>query len=502
VIEACRLEAVLDDPLVKEAIKVIEDRLPKGVRGRQLSVRTLLFGMLAAGADDRPAHLSRVHGALLGLGAAERLRLGVVVFTRRGPHLLTYRRVEYTNSLVCAVLGKDEPDGAASALLEGLQGALLESSVPRWSKTLSSSLAVDWSDIESFSKPPPKKGGSCADPEASWGHRRANKPGPKDELFFGYYFSLATMVNDEGGPAVPELVRAMSLSSCWRDPVPNIVEVLEHLCTAGLSIGDVLADSGYAHRRARAFALPMRALGASLVMDLHPNDRGPQGTFAGAILHNGNLFCPGTPRALFELGPLARDASSSEIEAHDKMTDELSCYKLGKITKPDADGYHRVVCPAVMAKCRCPLRPDSMELSFDRPEVVFVPRSSPRCCLQMSLTVPPSVNAKTAQKHDYPSRAHRRSYARRTAVERSNSRVKDPASIDVAKGWCRIMGLVPVALFLTCALVVRNLAVSDAFIERALEEQRRKDADLEPRRRRRRRRSLSDLAGMKLSTSP
>jgi len=89
----------------------------------------------------------------------------------------------------------------------------------------------------------------------------------------------------------------------------------------------------------------------------------------------------------------------------------------------------------------------------------------------------------------------RRSYARRTAVERSNSRVKDPAGIDVAKGWCRLMGLVPISLFLACALVVRNLAVSDAFSERALDEQRRKDAGLGPRRRRPRSRSLSELAG-------
>jgi hypothetical protein len=172
------------------------------------------------------------------------------------------------------------------------------------------------------------------------------------------------------------------------------------------------------------------------------------------------------------------------------MTDELSCYKLGKLTRYDADGYHSVVCPAVMNKCRCPLRKDSMELSFDRPEVFSVPSPAPRCCRQMSLTVPPSVNAKAAQKHDYPSKAHRRSYARRTAVERSNSRVKDPSSIDVAKGWCRLMGLAPVSLFLACGLVVRNLAVSDAFSERALDEQRR-DAGLEPRTRRRRRRSLA-----------
>ena len=500
-IQARRLEALLDDPKVEMAIKAIEDRLPKGVRARQLSVRTLLFAMLLVGADDRPAHLSRVHGALLGLSAEDRLALGVVVSTRRGPHLLTYRQVEYTHSIVCSLLRKDEHDGV-SPLLEGLQGALLESSVPKWAKTLSSSLAVDWSDIESFSNSPPKKGGDCADPEASWGHRRHKGPGQKDELFFGYYFSLATMVNDEASPAVPELVRAMSLSSCRRDPVPVIVNVLEHLCAQGLVIGDVLADSGYAHRRAEAFALPMRALGAKLVMDLHPNDRGPQGTFAGAILHNGNLYCPATERALFELGPLARDATSIEIEAHDKMADELSSYKLGRISATDADGYHRVACPAVMNKCRCPLRFDSMELSFERPQVMSPPQPAPRCCLQKTITVPAGVNAKTAQKHDYPSKAHRRSYARRTAVERSNSRVKDPASIDVAKGWCRLMGLVPIALFLVCALVVRNLAVADAFTEHALDEQRRKDAGLAPRTRRRRRRSLSELARVTVSSSP
>jgi hypothetical protein len=252
----------LDGPSVKEAIAAIEDGLPRGVRARQLSVRTLLLGMLLAAADHRPAHLSRVHDALLGLGAEDRLRLGVLVFTRRGSHLLTYRQVEYTNSLVCAVLGKDRPDGADSALLEGLQMALLGSSVPGWAQSASSSLAVDWSDIESFSRPPPRRGGDCADPEASWGHRRGKGPGQKDELFFGYYFSLATMVGDEGGPRVPELVRAMALSSCRLDPVPSIVAALEHLCATGVPIGDVLADCGYAHRRAECFALPMRALGA------------------------------------------------------------------------------------------------------------------------------------------------------------------------------------------------------------------------------------------------
>jgi hypothetical protein len=76
-------------------------------------------------------------------------------------------------------------------------------------------VAADWSDVYSFSNPPLSKGGPCADPEASWGHRKANTPGSRDELFFGYFFQVATMVADEDGHGVPELARRMlGLVSC------------------------------------------------------------------------------------------------------------------------------------------------------------------------------------------------------------------------------------------------------------------------------------------------
>ena len=62
-----------------------------------------------------------------------------------------------------------------------------------------------------------------------------------------------------------------------------------------IPLGDILADSGYAHRDADAWALPLRAAGAQLVQDLHPHDRGPKGTHDGAIASNGNMYCPKTP---------------------------------------------------------------------------------------------------------------------------------------------------------------------------------------------------------------
>ena len=469
------------------------------MRRRQLSVHTLLVGVLLALCDGRPAHLTRVHTALVSLGESDRLRLGVVVEWPTGPHALTYRQVERTFSLVVHALA---PDATPTEALQGVLDALVEASVPDAAKKASRSVAVDWTDVESFSTRRTKPTGQYGDTEAAWGHRKGGGPGEKDALFFGYYLSLATMVGDEGGPEVPELVRHMHLTSCDKDPVPAMVGVLVAMAKGGIPLGDVVADSGYAHRVPGHFALPLRAAGARLVMDLHPHDRGTQGTYKGAISCNGNLYCPATPSALFEVGPLSRGASEDDVAAHDRTLVELSRYKLGRISATDRDGFHRAACPAVMGKVRCPARPDSMALDFTRPEVLSPPEHPPACCQKQTITVPPSVNAKTAQRHDYLSAPWRRSYARRSAVERSNARIKDPATIDVARGWCRVMGLVPMSLFLCCALVVRNLAVADAFCARQADDERRARQGLPRRTRRRRRGTIPDLAGATANAPP
>jgi hypothetical protein len=469
--------------------------MPIGVRQRQLCVRTFLLGILLCIADDRPAHLTRVHQALLALGNEDRWRLGVYVRNKRGPHLLTYRQVERTARLVFKALSKPHVDGTPSELLSELTEQLTELSVKEEYKTKSSSLAADWSDVYSFSNPPLSKGGPCADPEASWGHRKANTPGSRDELFFGYFFQVATMVADEDGQAVPELARRMLVTSCHVDPPHAFVSVLERMSESGIDIGDVICDSGYAHRVPEHWAARVRQIGASLVMDLHPSDRGPKGTYGGAVIFNGKLYCPSTPKALFDLGPLARDATKERIQAHDQLTTELDRYRLGRISKADADGYQRVMCPAVMGKCRCPLRNESLAIPFDRPEVLEPPEHPPVCCTQKTLTVGPRVAAKTGQKHPYPSKAHRRSYARRTAAERTNATIKDPARTDVSRGWCRLMGLAPITVFVACALVVRNMRVIDSFESIRTDDERRKRAGMEPKTRRRRRKTISDLVG-------
>ena len=406
----------------------IEAMLPTGARARQLSVRTLLAGMCVAQADHRPAHLTRVHRALVSLPEDKQRRLGVIADWKNGPHLLTYRQTEYTFGLVAGALAKDKPDGQPPRALQAVCDGLLEASIPGRFKDASASLAVDWTDMESFSRPPPAKGGNCAGPEASWGHRKNNLLRSQDELFYGYYLSACVMMREENGPAVPELARRMTLSACRHNPVRALAPVLTAMPEHGIPLGDILADSGYAHRDAGAWALPARAAGAQLVQDLHPHDRGPKGTHDGAIIANGNLYCPKTPRALLELGPLARTATREQAADWERSTAELARYKLGRITSDDPDGYHRVQCPAAMGKIRCPLRPPSMTLDRDRPEILSLPEHPQACCTQQTITVPADVNAKTRQKHDYPSAAWRRSYARRTGAERGSPQTVETSS--------------------------------------------------------------------------
>jgi hypothetical protein len=484
------LEEIID---ASGAAPQIEAMLPIGVRPRQLRVRTLLAGMCLTQADGRPAHLTRVHQALTSLPEDDQRRLGVIADWKRGPHRLTYRQTERTFGLVTAALGKDAPRGLPSPALQAVCDDLLEASVPEEFKDASSSLAVDWTDLDSFSRPPPARGGPCADPEAWWGHRKNNLLRSQDELFYGYYLSAAIMMPGENGPPAPEFARRATVSSCRHDPARALAPVLTAMPAAGIGLGDILADSGYAYRDADAWAIPLRQSGAQLVQDLHPHDRGPKGTHQGAIIANGNLYCPRTPRSLLELGPLTRGATPDEADTHDAKTAELARHKLGRITANDADGYHRVACPAVTGKLRCPLRPSSMKLDRGRPEIPQPPEHPQACCTQQTITVPPEVNAKTAQKHDYPSAAWRRSYARRTGAERGFATAKDPATNDITRGWCRLSGLTPLMLFTATLLAVRNQRILTAWNTRQEENQRRAARGLPPKTRKRRRKTPASL---------
>ena len=79
-------------------------------------------------------------------------------------------------------------------------------------------------------------------------------------------------------------------------------------------------------------------------------------------------------------------------------------------------------------------------------------------------------------------------------VDRAFATAKDPATNDISRGWCRLMGLAPLMLFTTTLLVVRNQRILHAWNTRQQQNARRAASGLPPKTRRRRRRVLNAIA--------
>ena len=487
---------------------MLEAWMPRTGRPRELSPRDILFGMLVAIDEDRVAHLAAGHEALY--DSQTQVRSGVTVTYRQftNTHQVMIRAIDPSpcpsfkgvaddDRLAHLQRQRSEVDQVLAALrLETITDALLDASVPEVYKEASSSLAVDWTDHETWSRPRVKDDPQPAnDPDASWGHAKRNAPGAVDHLFFGYYAQAATMVKDDRGPDVPELVRAVVFLAPRHDPAAAMASALLRRSGNGLRFTDVLADCGYSNRNPENFARPIRRAGADLTIDLHPEDRGPKGTYKGAVVSNGNLFCPCTPGPLLQLGPLKRGSGASEIQIHDARSAELARYKLGRVSRDSEDGAHRAMCPALLGKLRCPLRQKSMSLDFNRPEVLEPPSYPPTCCVQQTITVTEEVTAKTAQRLDYPSKAHRLSYARRTAAERTFSWLQDSATVGMRRGWSRLMGVAKNHLMYVLGVVVRNVRIVESFERNKAKEARRELRRLRTRLRGRRRRRCEQERG-------
>ena len=355
---------------------------------------------------------------------------------KNGPHLLTYRQTEYTFGLVAGrPRPRTSPTGCPRGRCRRICDDLLEASVPDEFKDASTSLAVDWTDLESFSRPPPHGTGDCADPEASWGHRKNNLLRSEDELFYGYYLSAGIMMPEENGPGRPRARPPRHGVVLPARPGPRLRPRADRDARRqGIPLGDILADSGYAHRDAGRLgrsrcAPPARSSSRTCTR----TTAAPRAPTTARSSPTATCTAPQTPRPLLELGPLARTATREQAADHDRKTAELARYKLGRLTSDDADGYHRVAVPRrhgqdpLPAPARVddpgpgPARDPAAPRSTPRPAAPSRPSPSRRTCI-----------AKTAQKHDYPSAAWRRSYARRTGAERGFATAKDPATNDIS----------------------------------------------------------------------
>ena len=341
--------------------------MPKGGRPRQLCSRTVLLGVMLALDSGRPAHLEAAHRALSWLSVPDQLALQVIGGGRR--HVATYRQFEDTFSVMCRLIdpspvpsfqGVAEParrahlrswragvdEKAASERLHRLVDALLEASVPEAYKRASSSLAVDWTDHETWA-----------------GHGQERTPSRRTTPMRHGDMPSATRLGQKTACSSATTPRWRRWSptravTCPRARPPNRLAaprldpsaVMAEPCPHGRSdrAGDVFADCGYSIV-SRELGAALRRAGASLVMDLHPNDRGIRGTFEGAISANGQLYCPKTPCLLPASGRFAGVRERGDGRLRPTLCRARPDTGSPRSTAPDGDGYQRVCCPAVAA---------------------------------------------------------------------------------------------------------------------------------------------------------
>ena len=488
-----RLEAIVDASGIAARVEAL---LPVGVRPRQLSVRTLLVGMLLVACEGRPAHLSRVHEALLALPEAEKRRLGVIAEWKSGPHVLTYRQVERTLGLVARALAKAEPDGEPSEALSEIIDALLEASVEVCGEPASNSYAVDWTDLETFSVPPPKGGGDCADPEASWGHRRGNSPGERDEVFFGYYLQVVTAVKEERGPAVAELVRRIQIGSCEVDPPTALVPALERMADERdrdrrRSSPTPATPTGW-RRRGRCRC---GAWGPGSSRTCIPTTAGRRGPTWGRPSPTERSTARPHPPRCWSWGRFTAARARPRPPPTTPRRPSFAATGWGRSPAMTKTAITASAVPPPGASCAAPCGPSQWRSTTPAPRSSPHPSTRPPAapsersrCLPRSTRRPRKSTTTPRPSTAAPTRGARPPSA---PTRRSRTRPQTTSQ----SGWCRLTGLAPIALFAACVFVARNLRVADAFAARVAEDERRAANGLAPRRRKRRRKSAGDLIG-------
>ena len=153
-------------------------------------------------------------------------------------------------------------------------------------------------------------------------------------------------------------------------------------------------------------------------MDLHPFDRGPKGTFEGAVCANGSLYCPAVPDQPRVARTTRRGAATRVVLDHDR-----SCWRARSlpVRSPCKDPTRTATTRPVPRHGRqtqmpywssrpspCPLSTQTSPIHLCYRHDAVASEASPRAAERQR---------QTRQKHPYPSPADRRSYARRTVAK-------------------------------------------------------------------------------------
>ena len=384
----------------------------------------------------------------------------------------------------------DEQQATAHQRLTWVCNQIIEASLSNrnFRRQWKGSIAIDATPVKAFARPPRKIERKIvthsAEPDGAWYIREADHrdqdltPGPGQKApprkhLYGYELSLAVAVPSEPGPdhAMPYLSVSMApLHKPGTQIASHAITALKSLHDRAHPAGLLAADRAYTNLKPNTFALPAKAYGYQPVIDYRLDQLGVQGHVDGAILVEGQLYCPSMPTTLIN-ATIDHRAGRIEPEIWTKRLKARQAYRLRPKGRPDHEGHIRMLCPAAGTRptARCELKTKSMSRQWlgNTPVQLEAAHAShpPKVCRQQTITVSPADTDRYGQHLTYRLDEWHSTYAMlRNINEGVNGIVKDGGheALDDPEGR-RIRGPAAQSVIVAFLIYAMNLRMIDTF---------------------------------------
>ncbi|GAC1580757.1 MAG: hypothetical protein NVS3B18_14390 [Candidatus Dormibacteria bacterium] len=302
-------------------------------------------------------------------------------------------------------------------------------------------------------------------------------------------FGLTAM--REPGDAVlnrPLLTARLVVRPAGGDVVAPAMGMFHRLIAEGRTIAELAADRAWSYKVPENWATPVRKLGITVHLDLHPNDQGVT-DHDGMRMLAGVPHCPNMPDRLIDIrrprhlsvGPETPKMSARRKALRAQRVQELATFKAAiaerqqyafqRHTSIDVEGNgERWKCPAQAGKVICASCPLAQLVAGneDRPTIENPPALdvAPTCCKQETITLPAAVNAKLRQPLYWGSDEWIEAFNRRTYIESVFGNWKSTKTENVKRGWTYVVGLVKTTLMVALMTVAANLRSLRRWAER------------------------------------
>ncbi len=369
--------------------------------------------------------------------------------------------------------------------IDWVANQLLEASVqemPHWMRRKwKGNICIDATPVAAHGERGTSKGSDWVsiEPDAAWYVRESDDHRDREDdrgkhyrkSSWGWEATLAvTSTNDPSGPdEFPYVVVAMNFDKPGMDVAGHGLAVALSIVDRGHPVGTATADRAYLpSSKPEDLQLPLRAMGYQLVFDYKNDQLGNRGQFAGAILVEGEWYCPAMPTPLIEATRDFRAKQPIDEATYNRRIEQRKRYLVRPKERPDSDGYVPMRCPSVgrSATLSCPLRNPVGNVA-GRTQVLVVPAHPEEICTyKSSVSFPPTAGAKYRQDLHYGSPEWHAMYSTaRNTIEGFNGYVKDAnhEALD-QPGRRRVCGYAAQYLLTAMLIVSANLRKIDTFL--------------------------------------